>query len=368
MKTITLYITRTFLLTFVATLVVLVFVMSLGAIFKVTDYLARGAPWRPVLAIFLNGLPRALPEAVPISMLIAALLTFGRLSADGEITAMRACGLSSWQIMASPLAISIVMAIACIYVNNVAMPLGHYNQRLAIAQLGRESPLKLLEEGRFVQDFPGYTVYVGSKKGDRLKDIRIYETRKGGLNREVRAKTGIVYITTNDEDDVELSIDLFDVKIDPLTDDQPWPGFIGQYSVKIANLSQRRPYHKKETDLFFGELVDGIRNPVKFFPQMEGKDMSVPAMTMAVEMNKRLVLALSCVAFVLLGVPLGIRAHRKESSAGVAMSLLIMFGFYLFVIVAETLAKRPECRPDLIAWLPLLVCAELGYILLKRMN
>ena len=96
--------------------------------------------------------------------------------------------------------------------------------------------------------------------------------------------------------------------------------------------------------------------------------MSAPRMIMAVELNKRLVLAVSCMAFVLLGVPLGIRAHRKESSIGVALSLLVMFCFYLFVIIAETLVERPECRPDLIVWLPFLVCAVLGFLLLDRMN
>jgi len=72
--------------------------------------------------------------------------------------------------------------------------------------------------------------------------------------------------------------------------------------------------------------------------------------------------------FVLLGVPLGVKAHRKESSVGVALALFLIFVFYLFVILAETLVKHPEFRPDLIIWVPVLICIELGIYLLKRFN
>jgi lipopolysaccharide export system permease protein len=368
MWTITRYIAKGFLITFIATLIVLTFVMSIGVIFKITDLLAKGAPWRPVIQIFLSAMPAALSLAIPVSTLIASLLVFGRLSADGEIAAMRACGLSSWQIICGPAVIALMLAISCVYINNWVVPYAHCSQYTAMTRLKTESPLKLLEEGRFIQDFEGYTVYIGKKKGNQLKDIRIYETRKEGINREVRAKTGLVKIATNDQAEAEMIIDLFDVKVNPFTEDKPWPAFLGQYSVKIGNLGHKREYRKKEDDLFLGELIASIRDPVRVFSQLKGKDMTVPSMILAVQLNKRFVLAISCLAFVLLGVPLGIKAHRKESSIGVAISLFLVFNFYLFIVIAETLDRRPETRPDLIIWVPVLICIELGIYLLRRLN
>ena len=63
-------------------------------------------------------------------------------------------------------------------------------------------------------------------------------------------------------------------------------------------------------------------------------------MALAVELNKRLALSLSCLTFVLLGIPLGVKAHRKESSIGVAMGLFLVFNFYLFIVVAESLKSQ----------------------------
>jgi lipopolysaccharide export system permease protein len=91
-------------------------------------------------------------------------------------------------------------------------------------------------------------------------------------------------------------------------------------------------------------------------------------MVFAVELNKRIVLAVACFAFVLLGVPLGVTAHRKESSVGLGISLFLVFNFYLFVIIAESLARKPEFRPDLIIWIPVLIAVTLGSYLIERTN
>ena len=75
-----------------------------------------------------------------------------------------------------------------------------------------------------------------------------------------------------------------------------------------------------------------------------------------------------CISFVLLGMPLGIRAHRRESSIGVAMSLLLIFAFYLFIIIADSFSRTPGIRPDLIVWMPVVISVALGSYLVQRAN
>jgi lipopolysaccharide export system permease protein len=87
-----------------------------------------------------------------------------------------------------------------------------------------------------------------------------------------------------------------------------------------------------------------------------------------VELNKRLVLALSSFAFVWLGIPLGTRAHRKESSIGIGISLLLVTVFYLFVITGESLAKYPGAFPYVIVWIPVLTSLGLGAYLIGKSN
>ena len=102
------------------------------------------------------------------------------------------------------------------------------------------------------------------------------------------------------------------------------------------------------------------------FPDIQ--EANVPRMRakMAVDANQRLALALSCFAFALLGIPLGIRAHRKESSIGIGLALVLLFLFYLFIIISDALVDRPEWRPDLIPWIPVLGCQLIGFLLLNK--
>jgi len=365
MWTITRYVGRGFLLTFAIALIVITFVMSLGVLFKVTNLIARGAPWKPIIEVFGYSMPYALSLAIPVSTLLAALLVFGRLSADGEINAMRACGFSSWQIIAAPLTIGAVLSALCIYINNNVVPRGHMAQRMALTRIGLETPLQLIEEGRFVQDFEGITIFVGRKNGAQLSDIRIYDMRTRGINREIRAKTGTVAPGTNRN---EIVLSLRDVYIDPVSDDRPWAAEASEYTMRISCGAEEKTYHRKEDDLSWGELVRYIRNVAEFNPLLANRDVSVPRMILAVELNKRLVLALSCIGFVLIGSPLGIKAHRKESSIGVAISIFLLFNFFLFIIIAESLTKHPSLRPDLMIWMPVLLSFGLGIRFLRRMG
>jgi len=84
------------------------------------------------------------------------------------------------------------------------------------------------------------------------------------------------------------------------------------------------------------------------------------------EWHRRITLALAACAFVLLGMPLGIRAQRRESTIGVAIGLTVTLLYYLLVISADALAKRPEFHPHLLAWVPPCLCLALACWLAAR--
>ncbi|MDD4118719.1 MAG: LptF/LptG family permease, partial [Kiritimatiellae bacterium] len=98
------------------------------------------------------------------------------------------------------------------------------------------------------------------------------------------------------------------------------------------------------------------------------REQNVPRMRakMAVEASQRLALALSCFSFALMAIPLGIRSHRKESSIGIGMALVLFFLFYLFIILSDALVDFPQWRPDLIPWIPVLGCQAIGFALMHK--
>ena len=81
---------------------------------------------------------------------------------------------------------------------------------------------------------------------------------------------------------------------------------------------------------------------------------------MKVELSKRFVFAMASLCFVLVGIPLGIRAQRKESSIGMAISLAIAMGYYLVVLLMISLQKTYSIHPEFLIWLPVVTCFALA--------
>jgi lipopolysaccharide export system permease protein len=357
------YVTTSFVFAFLMTLVIFTFILCIGLLFKITELLVLGVSWRPILTVFLWGIPGALTLSIPVSLMTGGLLVFGRLSADGEITAMKASGVKMADVVSCPLLFSIAMMSVCLYLNGEVTPRGHMARAQVVTQLKIAAKANLIEEGR--QEFPGITAYIGRKRGQELSDIRIYDARTKGVRREIVAKTGRIRPSAGTPD---LVIDLFDVRVDPFYDDRKGMASCKKWAVRIADAPKKRRSGWREDDMSFADLVDGIRHADEYYPDLAGLALERQRMKLSVELHKRLALSCACFTFVLLGIPLGIKAHRRESSIGVAVSLVLMFVFYLFVLAAESLYKRPEVRADLIVWIPVLLAAGLGCRLLQRAN
>lgn len=359
------YISISFLVSLLVTLGVLTLVISIGILFRFTDLLARGAAPRVLFSIFINGLPYAASYAIPISCLIAALLVFSRMSGDMELVATRACGISFRQLLRMPAMFSLLLAALSFYMLNEVSPLSRYKQQVAFRGLGGMSPLDLLEEGRFNHDFPGMHIYFGHKQNQRLRDVIIVESMENGRSREIRAKSGTVDYTAGRD---SLVVTLHEVRIDPIHPERDEVGYAGELPVVLPlDRVLRRPPSRREDDLTFYELIDRIRHTAAYYDRHEiRRSLPVQRMVLRVELHKRMVLALACFGFVLLGAPLGMKNQRHESSVNIALSLAVIFSFYMFVIIAETLADRPEFFPWILLWIPLLSAICAGYGLARR--
>ena len=356
---------------FLTTVAVLTFVMYVGATVQAIDYMSRGISGLLIMMIFALNIPFILSFVIPISVLTTVLLQFGRLSADGEITALKACGISLWQIAAPIVFASMLLSAFCLFINAEVAPRSHYQRYKMLRELGEVDPLALLDEGRFTSDFPGVKIYVGEKVGSRLADIVLFQFSDSGARAEVRAQTGRV---TCDLDRQIMEIVLEQVRLteydkndpDDLTKVRTLTADSYPVTLDLRKLLKKGKFHKKPASMTYGELVRAIRNVRQTFPDLPEKGVPRMRIKLAVDANKRLALALSCFSFTLLGLPLGIRSHRKESSIGIGLSLVLLFFFYLFMIVADSLLDRPEWRPDLIPWIPVLGGQLLGGFLLYR--
>jgi lipopolysaccharide export system permease protein len=369
------YLLMDFLAVFGTAMLLITFAFSIGAIYKAIDVMAKGLPVSVVGKFFLYNLPYSMAYTIPISALVAALLLFGRLSSDSEISAMKSGGLSLWQIASPILLASMGLVCVCLYINCILYPKTTYANKKLLKSMGVEDPIKLLEEGRFIRDFPGYMIYVGKKNRNRVRDLVVYEVDKhtDKITGTVRADSGIM---SSDNEKSLLKIDLFDVRIeipDPKDpDDSSKTRYVNakKYPIRIDfnELMNRGTVDKSRKNMSIFELFHKIRNFRQEYHWMSPRDQDIERGRCLIDAHQRICLALGALTFVMMAIPLGIKSHRKESSIGMLMSLGIVFVYYLFMIISDTLDAHPEYYPWLIPWIPILSWQIGGILLMRRAN
>lgn len=368
------YLLGDFAKSFLIALVLLTFVMYVGAVVKAIDYVAKGIPGLVVLKIFSLNIPFTLSFVIPMSLLVTVLLHFGRLSSDGEITAMKSCGVSLWQVAAPILLCAIVLSGICFYINANLSPRSHFVRRQMLRDLGVDDPLALLDEGRFVSDFPGVSVYIGKRSGPRIEDVILLQLDKGGVDIEWQAPSGQVMFdpetkTLNIELEKprrnEYERDATGARGKPRSQTMPTAERT-QMILDLSEMMNKSEIRKKDSDMILSELVNSLQNIRQVFPDIQEQNVPRLRSKMAVEASQRMALAMSCFAFALVGIPLGIRAHRKESSIGIGMALVVFCLFYMFIILSDAMVDYPQRQPELIPWIPVLGCQVIGFFLLHK--
>jgi lipopolysaccharide export system permease protein len=352
---------------------VLTFVMYIGSVIKAIDYLSKGASGFLILKVFSLNIPFTLSFVVPISALVASLLQFGRLSADGEITAMRASGLSLPQMAAPFLVAAALLSAFCLWLNAEIAPRSHFERRTMLRDLTKENPLTLIEEAAFIDDFPGVSVYVGRKDGNHLQDIILYQYENGQRRADVEAASGEVDF---DPDAGRLSIFLENVRLTEydkanprdLTKTRTLVAESYPLTLDVATLLKKSKINKKPSDMPMRELMRSIRDVRQAFPSLQEDSIGKMRSKMAVEATQRVALALACFSFVLVAVPLGVRPTRRQSSGGIWMALLLFMFFYLFIIISDALVSNPELRPELFPFIPVLALQAYGFWKLWRLR
>tara|TARA_A100001037_G_scaffold143250_1_gene129729 strand:- start:259 stop:1587 length:1329 start_codon:yes stop_codon:yes gene_type:complete len=149
--------------------------------------------------------------AVPMAVLVAALMAFGQFSEDNEITAMRASGISFTTIVRPALVMGLLISIILILFNSFIMPEMNFKARMLSGDIYRKRPDLNIEPGYFMDDLPSYSMIIKDKEGDVLKDVRIFSKGINESQTSIHSKTG--QLSTIDD---AIILDLYDGEIHEL--------------------------------------------------------------------------------------------------------------------------------------------------------
>lgn len=402
LKTLHNYIIGQVLASLLLTVAVFVFAVMLVSVVKeVMPLLLSGHIPLPLLAKAVGlELPFACVYALPMGFITATLLVFGRFSADQELTAMRASGISLLSLVTPVLILSLACCALSAWFNLEIGP----RARVAFLNLKYELLNELanaqVPEGQLIQFSDGdynYQFYVGKNHNGNLEDVNVYRMQSAtNWDVLVHAPTGHLApgrgtnqlvvelnaprilkgqtITAFDRQIFNFSSTVitnktFKPKISDMTFEelQQEMRYLQQSHLSPANISLPEGRAGLE-HLDLAAKTNASPAEIKKLVQLASQIRSEQMARVREAMHREVAFSFACFGFTLVGIPLGIRVHRRETNVGIAMALGLVVVYYGFVMLGESLAARPEFYPHLILWLPNFIFQGVGALLLWRAN
>lgn len=358
------------------TVVVFTFVLLLGNVLKeIINLLVAG---QATLGLVLKAIglliPYVMAYVLPFATLTAVILVFGRFSADQELTAVRASGMSLVTLVTPILLMSLALCALCAWFNMSIAPRCRGAYKDIIAELGTRSVESIITEDRFIDEIPGYVLYIRKRRGEELDDVRLYILAGSQINKRIFARSGtMIYDAAGQSLRFSLTNVITELRKDPAEEgnfigpplpEKERPGdwqqlASGGLETDPIDLSKLLKSERKAkiTEMTFRELGEERRS-------LESKGIS--ALPVIVQMNRQVSFSFACFAFTLIGIPLAIQAHRRETSIGAAISLGLVLTYYAFFVTGEALSARESLHPHLILWIPNILFQALGAGLLAR--
>ena len=370
MKTIERYVFGSFLSSFVLAFLVLSFVLTIGLLVQIVGYIMDGVPMSLVGEFCAVSLPETLQWSMPLALLVSSILVFSRLSADSEIAAMRACGINLLTIMKYPVLFALACTLLGFWVNNEIVPRGHEIRRTLKTKVSVKTGISLLEPGRVIDDFPKVKIYFGRKEGNWLYDLVVLDYSNENVDRLVTAEKARV-----EQKGADLDLELYQMTVDPVDEKHHTMARANRFVYSMKNVIKDTTYTKRLKDFRFFEMIGQIRRQEKQIAAVRSDDrVGMAKLDMAkrelsgfkVEFNKRFVFAMASICFVLIGIPLGIRSQRKESSIGMAISLAVSLGYYVLVILMLSCEEMYAIYPWWLIWTSVLLCLALAAKFIRK--
>ena len=377
MKTLHLYLTRQVLATVAMTVAVFTFVLLLGNVLKeVLPLLINGqAGFLTVGEAILLLIPFVLMFALPMGMLTATLLVFGRFSADQELTAARASGVSLLSLAAPIVGLSLVLCAVSALMNLQLAPASRVAFKQLLLKAGIRQPNSILPEGQPVT-ITNQMIYVGKNDGKNLADVNVYSLDHGSIVQIIQAPRGDFHVNVAAQ---QMELHLYDIRSQFLRGSEWLPQFGGETTI-IFNLKEltERGKHIRVSDMTFiqsrAELANlerqlGDPSWGQNMPARErDRQRALLTAPLRLQIHRQMAFSFACFGFTLVGIPLGIRVHRRETNIGFFIALGLVGIYFSFLILGASLESKPEMMPHLIVWIPNFIFQAVGGILLWRAN
>ena len=415
MKILNRYLLKELSAPFITTLFILIFVLLSQFILKNLDrFLGKGLSIGVIFKfIFLNS-AWIISLAIPMAVLVTTLMTFGKLSANNEITAFKASGIKYSELLKPAITFSTLILLFLIPYNLWILPEMNHNVRALSYKISKNRPDIDFEENQ-LKKLSDKVIYLGDRiNAHKFSNIIIFNNTKINNYSTIMAEDG-EFISLNDG----IILDLNNGSIHEKTNNNEYRktyyenyklaipfeelGFEDNHKLKrqeremnISLLHEKTKYfrdriqktksnslkQKKQLDslnILLSSInnnskkdrlnITKLNNSINILTKKQNKnDKLIPMYNRelnkySVEIHKKFSVPFACIIFVLLGMPLGILSRKGNMSVSVSISLGVFIIYWCFLIMGEDLADKTILNPTIAMWSPNILLGFIAYYL-----
>ncbi len=349
------YVFREILVPFLFGLSIFTFILLIARLLKLIELVVnRGVPAANILHLFAYIMPAFLEVTVPMAMLLAILVAFGRLSADSEMVALRSSGLSLYQLI-TPVAIFVALTTAATAgLSFYGRPWGNRSLRSALYDIARARASAGIKPQVFNDDFTGLVIYaeIIDSTTDQLRHVLVSDEREAGQRNTILARDGIMVSNPKTR---TLTLRLRNGSIRTI-DTRGSAEYQTDFQTYDVNLDLRQALaaakdRQDPKEMTFPQLRRAINSK---------RAQHLPIGSELVEYHRKFAIPCACIVFALVAVPLGVQPVRAARSRGFALSLAMIFVYYILLSAGQALAEHALVPAFIGLWMPNVIFAAVG--------
>lgn len=407
MKVLEKYILKENFKPFVVSLFVATFVMLLDKIIDLLNLIIeKKLDFVTIVSIFGLSLPFILALTVPMAVLLASIMSFGRLSTDHELVAFKSCGINIYTLLKPTLIAAMILSLGMVYFNNAILPETNHMLKNMMIKANTRKPATAIVPGSF-NTMKNFTIYAKERIGEKLYGLMIYDKKNKKYPQTITAEWGEILFSNNgntlkailhngqshDRDpkfpekytvtDFEtFTINIPDLGYKYYDEESDYRGDRELSAKAMLSIVEEKKIEKSGIEKQIKNLksqisttnsdtlrtkvrereIRGIRNKLNI-KNDKLINLNDSINKYLVEVHKKYAIAFACFVFVLIGAPVGMMT--KTSGVGMAFSVssIVFLIYYGTLTFGEELADRGIVDPFLAMWISNIILGVLGIYL-----
>lgn len=326
-------------------LVVFILILLMLQALRLTEFfLVHGISFKVILEIISYMAISFLPALFPMAVLFAVVMTYGRLSQDSEVVAMKSLGYSQGLLLIPALILGVLVTLISAQTSFHLAPWGNRQFEILITKLGQTKAAATIKEGTFSENFFDLVVYaneVDSKNGE-LRKVFIYNEQDPTTPLTIIANQGHI-IPDPKHPGQSVVLRLEDGDIHRKSEAHTKIKF-STFEVKLFDNTEEKLKEKSPPSLTIEEIKEQLS-------VTQGKSRE-DILLLKTEFHKRWAISIACIIFAVLGGALGTQTNRRVKSNGLILSLMVILVYWILYVSLDGAARSGQIEPAIALWLP----------------